>query len=343
MRQIYLSFIMLLILTTACEKDEYITERELIENKTFTTDVRVQGQEFNGLLIKNCTFDGGELYISDADSIIIQNCVFKNQKKNGMRLGFGGEVSNIIIENCSFTNIGFNGVDSHEDAPNCIIRNCVFTNCALSDVGAAMGQPHHAIYWKGKNVQILNNEVHTGEQNYGNGISHRSSGIISGNKIYDAKKYAIMYFADHPGEDSLLIENNFLVNCENGIGLTTRGLVDYHNKNILVRFNSIYESTTYSIFVAKEYESTTEVEVYGNIIVQSKENYIQTYYDIIQYNNLNHTADIGFVDAENGDLHLLPTSAAIGFCAGISDYPTTDIDGELRDQNTLDAGADEKN
>lgn len=340
---IRLTGLLLLLVFTGCEKDKYVEETELLQNQSFTTDVRVQGAEFNGLLIENCTFDGGELYISDVDSVTVRNCVFKNQKKNGIRIGFGGEASHITVENCSFQDIGYNGVDSHEDAPNGIIRNCSFQDCALSDIGAVMGQPHHAIYWKGKDVQILNNEIRTEKQNYGNGISHRSSGTISGNVIYNAKKYGIMCFADHPGGDSLFVENNFLINCSNGIGLTTPGNLDNHSENIHVRFNSLYNSNTYSIFVAPEYETTTDVQIYANIIVQPKERYIQTYYSLTEFLNLTKVEDIGFVDPENGDLHLKSGSIAIDYCVGLLNYPLVDIDGDLRMSNNLDAGADERN
>jgi hypothetical protein len=327
----------------SCEKDFYVEELNLIENQTFDTDVRVQGHEFNGLIIDNCTFDSGELYISDVDSIIVKNCTFKNQKKNGIRIGFGGQASHIIIDNCTFNTIGSNGIDSHEDAPNGIIKNCLFKNCALSDVGAAMGQAHHAIYWKGENVSILNNTFFTGKQRKGNAISHRSSGLISGNTIIGAMKYGIMYFADHPGGDTLMIENNFISNCKNGIGITTPSKLEYHNKNVIVRFNSIANCETYSVFVHKAFETTTMVSAYGNIIVQEEERYIQAYFDLLDTFNLKSTIDIGFLDVNTGDLHLKSSSTGRNFCNGLLAFPLFDIDGDNRQSLNLDAGADERN
>lgn len=326
----------------ACKKTEKLDVTKFLNETTFKNDLKIEGQGFNGLLIDNCTFDGALLSISDVDTVIIRNCTFKNQKGNGIKIGFGGLVNHIVIEKSSFINIGSNGIDSHEESPNGVIKNCYFENCALSDIGAAMGQAHHAIYWKGKNVKILNNEIHTGEQNYGNAISHRSSGLISGNKIFEAKKYGIMYFADHPSSNSLVIENNFLINCENGIGLTTPSNISYHNKNIDIRFNSIYNSKVNSIYVAADFENSTIVNITGNIIVQPEAKYIKTFYAINQTQNLESSVDIGFIDAENGDLHLNNTSSAIDFCSGLSNYPTHDIDGQLRNIITQDAGADEK-
>ena len=330
-----------LLLLSSCEKDFYVQELDLLQNQNFNTDVRVQGSEFNGLIIDNCTFDGGELYISDVDSVVVKNCTFKNQKKNGIRVGFGGKASNITIENCSFNNIGSNGIDSHENAPNGIIKNCYFENCALSDVGAAMGQPHHAIYWKGENVKIIQNTFVNGNQRFGNSISHRSSGIIAGNKIYGSNKYGIMYFADHPGGDSLIIENNFVSNSKNGIGITTPGTLENHNKNVVIRFNSVAECQTYAVFVHNDFETTSSIFTYGNILVQKNENYLTAPESVIDSLNLKQPSDIGFVDINSGDLHLLQNSVAINFCSGLNVFPVFDIDGEPRQSLNLDAGADE--
>lgn len=328
----------------ACKKDYIPLNDQPIQDQTFDTDVRIQGHQFDGLIFDGCTFDGGELYISDVDSVIIRNCTFQNQKgRNGVRVGFGGLATHIIIENCTFQNIGYNGISSFEDAHDCVIRNCYFENCALSDVGAAMGQPHHAIYWMGRDVQILNNEFYNGNQNYGNGISVRSSGKISGNKIYDYNKYGIMYYSDHPGGDSLFIENNFVVNCANGIAVSSSGTLENHNENVHVRFNTVYNSETYSVFVANEYESTTDVQIYGNIVVHASENYLECTWDVNNFSNLTSTSDVGFVDVANGDLHLNANSTAIDFCSGLTYFPTIDIDGDLRFSLTLDAGADERN
>ena len=207
-----------------------------------------------------------------------------------------------------------------------------------------MGQPHHSIYWKGANVRIMNNEFKTKNQNYGTAISHRSSGIISGNIIFDKKgTYGIAYFADHPGGDSLIIENNMLINCEHGIGLTTPEIQENHNKNILVRFNSVYNSTTQCIYVGKGFDATTEIHIYGNILVQSSLEMIKSFSVINDYSNLKSSSDIGFVDISNGDLHILPSSQALNYCVGLTSYPSTDFDGENRNSLTLDAGADERN
>ena len=340
----HIIFSVVIIFMCSCNKEDVLSPTSQIFNQTFNQNLRIDGHEFDSLLIENCVFDGATLNIGDADFVTLKNCTFKNIDGNGLKIGFIGESKNIRIENCLFIDIGFNGIDSHENAPNCVITDCYFENCALSDIGSAMGQPHHSIYWKGKNVTIVNNEFITKNQNYGAAISHRSSGIISGNKIFDKKgTYGIVYFADHPGGDSLLIENNMLYNCDHGIGLTTPEILENHNQNILIRFNTVYNSTNQCIYIGKGFDPTTDIHIYGNILVQPNSEVIKAFSEINVFSNLESNSDIGFVDVSNGDLHVLSSSQAVNYCAGLTNYPSTDIDGEIRNSITLDAGADETN
>ena len=333
-----------IIFMCSCNKEDIIQPTSLILNETFTQNIIIDGHEFDSLLIENCVFDGAALSLSNADFVAIKNCKFKNIDGNAINVAHTGECKNIRVENCSFIEIGYNGIGGHEDAPNGVIIDCYFENCALSDIGNAMQQPHHSIYWKAENAAIMNNEFRTINQNHGNAISHRSSGIISGNKIFDKKgSYGIVYFADHPGGDSLIIENNMLFNCDHGIGLTTPQISDYNNLNMSVRFNTVYNSTTQSIYVGQGFDATSDIHIYGNILVQNDLEVIRSFSEINDYSNLKSSGDIGFADIGNGDLHILPSSQAVNYCSGLIKYPATDIDGENRNSLTLDAGADERN
>lgn len=335
------SFLIILLSLTACKKETTLETTSLVSGETFTKNLKVDGHEFDSLIIENCTFDGASLRIGNADFVTVRNCTFKNIKGNGIAVGFIGPASNIRIENCSFENIGFNAIDSHENAPNGVITNCQFKNSGLSQTGAAMAQAHHAIYWKGKNVLIEKSRFIGGEQPFGNGISVRSSGIVRQNTLSGFPKNGIMYFSNHPGGDSLLIENNFLYDNNFSITLASKGDLSLHNENVIVRFNSMVQEENYSIHVGSDFETTTNVEVYGNIAVNPTEEYIQTFYDMVIVNyNLTSTSDIGFVDMANGDLHLTANSQAIGFADLVPNYPLVDIDGDTR-TNPINAGADE--
>jgi hypothetical protein len=208
-----------------------------------------------------------------------------------------------------------------------------------------MGQPHHGIYWKGKNVTITGNKFTTGNQPFGNAISVRSSGHISGNKIDGAAKNGIMYYANHPGGDSLIIENNFITNSTfYSIIMASDENHANHNSNVIIRFNSCVNSENESIYIGQDFENTTNISIYGNILINSNGNYYKTFFSITDiYSNLESTFDIGFNNMSNGDLHLTGTSTAIGFCNGLINFPNVDIDGHTRQTINLDAGADEIN
>lgn len=332
------------ILLLGCSKEEIPTSFDDISGQIFEKGLRIDGHEYDGLIIQNCTFKNKSLNIGDVQNVVVRNCVFENIDENGIKVGFIGEASNIVIEACTFREIGFNGIDSHERAINCTIKDCSFENVALSQVGAAMGQPHHGIYWKGKNVTISGNQFTNGDQPFGNAISVRSSGLIRGNRIEGAVKNGIMYYADHPGDDSLIIENNFISNSTfYSIILGGNGNTANHNDNVIIRFNSTFQSENESIYIGQEFENTN-IEIYGNIFVNSSGNYYKTFSPVTNtHTNLESSTDVGFIDLTGGDLHISPSSSANGFCNGLTDFPIIDIDGEGRLTNNLDAGADEIN
>lgn len=335
----------LVFLFTQCKKEDVLFPTKYISGKTFENGLRVEGHEFDSLIIEDCTFHNYPLNIGEADYIVIRNCLFENIDQNGVKVGFIGPAKHILIEGCTFRNIGYNAIDSHEDAPHGIIRNCYFKDVALSDIGAAMAQPHHGIYWKAKNVRIEGNTFINGLQNQGNAISVRSSGWIRNNTIKNSSKNGITYYANHPGGDSLLIENNFIVDPKyHSVVVSSAGNQSYHNQNVVMRFNSMVQTGDESIYVAADFESTTQLNIYGNVMVNPSENYFRTFYTIDSiHHNLTAPSDIGFIDRASGDLHITANSIANGYCSGLPNFPSTDIDNDPRTTTNLDVGADEIN
>lgn len=316
-----------------------------ISGESYSKGLRVDGHQYDGLIIENCSFTKKSLEIGNVNGVTIRNCTFKDISLDGIKIGFIGESSNITIENCSFENIGYNGIDSHEKAINCIIKGNYFKNVALSEIGPAMGQPHHGIYWKGKDVFITENTFINGEQPFGNSISIRSSGKVTKNKIFNPAKNGIMYYANHPGGDSLIMENNFIHEPTfYAIIMGSDGNTSNHNKYVSIRFNSTYQTQNESIYISELFENNTSISIYGNILVNTNGNYMKTFFTIPDvYKNLTSSTDIGYANVSAGDLHLSPNSSAINFCSGLSNFPQTDIDGNLRLSTNLDAGAHEVN
>lgn len=334
--------ICIIVVFASCKKEERIEPCDILQNKTYTQDVRIEGHEFDSLLIKDCVFDGATLSIGNVNHLIIRQCTFKNIKGTGLKIAFIGPVQHVVIDNCDFENIGYSAIDSHEEAYDCVIQNCSFRDVALSEIGPAMGQPHHAIYWKGKNVAIVNNYFFAGQQPFGNAISIRSSGIVSGNIISHSPQNGIMYFADHPGGDTLLIENNFLVNNAFSITVANDDNNAWLNKNVIIRFNSMIQPENRSIYVSEGFQNITNIEIYGNLIINPTSEFFKTFYTISPlYSNFTATSFDGFVNSDADDLHLQSITSAHDFCTEVSLFPLYDIDGDIRNSGSLNAGADE--
>lgn len=334
--------LLLVFFMVSCKQEPVLETVADLTGQAFPYGLKIDGHEFDSLTIENCQFTKRGLRIGNVDHLLIKNCTFKDIDYNGIAVGFIGPSEHIRIEDCSFENIGFNAIDSHEDAPRCEIRNCTFFNSAQSQTGAAMAQPHHAIYWKGKEVLIEDNLFTGGDQKFGNGISVRSSGIVRRNTILGFPKNAIMYYANHPGGDSLLIENNFLAGNQFSITVASPGILTWHNKRVIIRFNSMFQEKNHSLSIGAIFGTSTTFEVYGNAVVNKGGEFFKTFFDIpTLYSNLTSSEDIGFQDPDSGDLHLVSGSEAIGFCTGLDRFPSDDIDGDTRSFGQQNAGADE--
>ncbi len=327
---------------SACKKENNLEPTSIVTGQTFTTNLRVDGHHFDSLIIENCVFDGATLSIGNADYVTIRNCTFKNIKGNGIKVGFIGPANHVRIEECTFENIGYNAIDSHEDASHGFITGCQFNNVALSQTGATMAQPHHAIYWKGPYVTIEKSRFIGGDQPFGNGISVRSSGHIHKNIISGYPKNGIMYYADHPADEILLVENNFLFDNNYSITAASNGDASNHVESVVIRFNSMVQEENYSIYIGEEFENSTMVMISSNIIVNPSKEYSRTFFDLY-LKEFNYTSEdnIGFVNMNSGDLHLQPSSPAIGYATpNLLGAPGEDIDGDPR-TGSINAGADE--
>lgn len=341
----------LLIGFSSCQKDNRIKPQEmvLIDGETFNETVFIDGHTYDGLIIENCIFEnieGDGLQIRDVDNLIIRNCIFRDIEEDAIRFRNSGASNNVQIQNNQIYNIKENGILAYETHSNVSIIDNVIYKVGLDGASSAAGAPHHGIYFQGKNFLISKNTIDDISNNNGNCISVRSYGEISANTLSNATKHGISYYSDHPGEDgTLLVQNNVIYdNGSRGINLNTNGNTSYHIGNSILRFNTLITSNKSCIGVASGM-SDVAVEVYGNILIRTDggSNYVDHADPVSQTQNLETNTGIDFVDFNNRDLHIKTSSSAKGFAVGITDFPLTDIDGDARTANQLDAGADEIN
>jgi hypothetical protein len=83
MKQISIVFLILLI---SCTKEEIPVFFDNIAAQTFETGLRIDGHEYDGLLIENCTFKNKPLNLGNVQNVIIRNCVLKVLMKMELKL-----------------------------------------------------------------------------------------------------------------------------------------------------------------------------------------------------------------------------------------------------------------
>ena len=326
----------------------------VIQNQTFTSTQTYSGSSWDGLIIKNCVFENiiaptttaeNAIVLMGASNVTIDSCIFRNIQGNGIKIRelLGGS-DGITITNCVFDSIYANGIIVYQDNPNVIIRNNQMNNIGLDTIGASLGQPHHGIYSRSKNILIEGNIIRNIYNNNGNCVSIRSSGTIRNNILYNATKFGISYYSDHLGfNDTLFIENNIIYNNDiQGIGFYSNGDTANHIGKAIVRFNTIVQQTGSCIYTAANVE-TINIEVYANIGVRLDGNpqIIAFNSTTSEFTNLFSNTDIGFVDVLNNDYHLTNLSTAIGYATGVIDFPADDFEGDSRTISMLDVGADQ--
>ena len=190
----------------------------VLENFDRTTQLRLDGSAWDNTLIRNCHFhdvNGDAIFIRDVKNVVIQNCEFNNISADAIKTSSTGSSSDVLIIDNYIHDIGGNGIHSPQrilnnvNSDNLIIANNRLINTGLS----ATDGKNHGIYNQSRGAVISGNFV--GGSRDGNGISFRSSGKISCNRVEGTStsvKPGIRYFSDHTtGNPSvLLIEKNIV-------------------------------------------------------------------------------------------------------------------------------------
>ncbi len=337
------------IIVYGCNKEEAIKDLEpgIIENKCFSSTVFLDGNEYDGTIIRNCTFeniDGDGLQLRNVERVCIENCIFRNISGNGIRFRNSGVSDGVKIKNNKVYNIKQNGILAPENQINTLIKGNLIYNVATSNTSSQFGAPHHGIYFQGYNVTITENTIYDIINDQGNCISIRTYGTISRNILHNSTDHGISYYSDHPGDSKrLLIENNMIYdNGKRGINMSSDGNSGNHIGSALIRFNTIVSDDESPIRLNDNLTGVT-YDIIGNIAIRTDggSNYIYTNLPYNQSNNITGSGDIGFINFTNRNLHITPSSTAVNAATGTTNFPIIDFDGDTRTSSNLDAGADE--
>lgn len=341
MRGFLIFLVSIAIALLGCKKSITPTETTLISNENFDQVVLIEGHKYDGLIIENCTFSKKGITVNSVDNLIIRNCTFTDINGNAIEIGLNSACHNLRIENCVFINISENGILGGADNNLGLIQSNAFNKIGLSQIGGAMNQAHHAINWQSSNFVIEKNSI-TDVSNFGgNGIHVTSNGLLRKNTISNCANSGIHYSSENEIiGDTLLIENNMIYHCDRAVNISNEIKLNLPSF-IYIGFNTLVcqDKAPFAINNGFEY---VDVYAYGNIFInKSSQNYLQMGTFVRTDSNIVASNDIGFVNYDQHNYHLISSNPAIGKAAGLSFFPLDDIDGDGRFQWSLDCGADE--
>ncbi len=156
------------------------------------------------------------------------------------------------------------------------------------------------------------------------------SGTVSGNLVREAQGGALLVSAS--AADSILIENNMIDAVKDGLVVRGSGAVD-------VRFNTILSAVEEARALRVEGPATS---ARGNLLVhRTLDRGVEGTLAVDQKNYFQRGVAGFEVENRPLDLHLTADHAALGFATGLS-FPPLDIDGQAREGERVDAGADQR-
>jgi hypothetical protein len=324
----------------------------IIENQDFETPLKLEEGDDNTLII-GATFhniDGDAITLRNVSNVYIKNCVIYSTNGNGIVLRSTGKTDKITIDGCTIYNTTKNGIIAKQDYVDdvnhtrLVIKNNILYNNGSHDLD-------HSIYVQTQDSKILNNEIHGST---GNGISIRSSGVVSGNKIWDTDKSCIRYFSDNVKgpSNTLLIENNICYLTLAGSQSPAVSLLwsdqaspDWMVDDYIIRFNTIAVLTDQraGIVVESNQFDGKNIMVYGNIVINTQNpsgTIEKEHIDYLSSNYVSTSLD-GFLNGQSApfDFHITTGSPAVDYANKEINFPPRDDDGQLRLIGELDAGA----
>ena len=213
-----------------CEREIAIDRsryRNVIAGKHYKDTLVIEGAEWNDTLIYGCKISGAKgdgIQIRNVSNVTIADCEITDVKGTGIRIRSSGSTEDVRILNNHIENVGENGISTAKRVKQkvdhigvVIAGNEVIDSGKLGRVGRT-----HGIYTQNSDVVIFNNRI-AGRRD-GNGISIRSSGLVSCNMISGSSKRSkpgIRYFADNYTGPTrqLIITDNTILNASPAVEL----------------------------------------------------------------------------------------------------------------------------
>lgn len=158
----------------------------VLENFDRTSTLSLEGSQWDNTLIRNCRIhdvQGEGIFLRNVKNVVITNCVIYNVSGEGIRTSSTGSTENIKIVGNTISNVGGDGIASPQRILDGVdSKNLLIANNQISETGmAGLDGKYHGIYSQAQGAVITGNRIFGLRD--GNGISVRSSGVVSCNRV----------------------------------------------------------------------------------------------------------------------------------------------------------------
>ncbi|WXR60973.1 right-handed parallel beta-helix repeat-containing protein [Peptostreptococcaceae bacterium AGR-M142] len=298
----------------------------------------LSGNRDNVILKGN--FKTSHIFWITNDNVTIQDLTIGEVNNHGIQVLAEKDADNAVIRNVRFYDIKEQFIKGSKSLDGLYSDDCIVEDCLFEFTNGEAFQ-----YYTG------GIDVHTGKNWIVRNNTFKNIQRVSGTLT----EGAIHFWGE--SRDSL-IEGNIIINCDRGIML---GLDSSYHYGGIVKNNFIKTTRDVGIYLC----NATDAKIYNNTI-WSQENYpnsIEYRFDttgtevinnitnkeiqarnggvVNLENNIKNADETWFVNLQEGDLHLAKNILSIVDKGSELVEVDIDIDGETRDINKIDIGADE--
>jgi hypothetical protein len=285
-----------------------------------------------------------EIFSIEGSHINIENLTVGEVSWHAIQIHGENNADDIKISNVRFYDTGqqmlkgsFNKKkpDNYTDVG--LVQNCLFEFTKEQAFRKYTGgiDIHHGEQWTVKNCTFRNIRT-KGNGLTADGAIHfwtdSRNVVIKGNKIINCDR-GILFGLDNSSFYGGIIINNFIQ------AVVDTGIYLCNTENVSVFNNNVFIDSTYPHAIEYRFKKTKNLRIINNLtnrIIISR-----NHAKAMVVNNVTNAKKQWFVNAAQGDLHLFQRIASVSGKGIRLPEVSYDIDGEKREKNEFDIGADQ--
>lgn len=321
-----------------------LPERLYIQRDNVT--LKGMGKDRNAVVLSGQNKSGwiGNIISIMGSNITIQDLSIGNARQHGIQIHGEKGAGRIFIRNVRIFDTwqqmikgSYNPATPQKYTSHGIIEDCLFEFTKGQGFQSYTGgiDIHHGEKW------IVKNNIFKHIKAPGRGLSqsaihfwtHSKDVVVSGNTIVDCDR-GVMFGFDNSFFDRGIIKNNFIHTIKDtGIYLCNATQVQVVN-------NTVFLESNYPNAIEYRFKRTKNNKIVNNL---SNRKIVSRDHGVAKVsNNYERAKSYWFKDPNNGDLHLNQYIKSVIDKGVYVPNVKYDIDGQTRDVNAIDIGADEK-